>query len=47
MSQCPYTCVKTLVIVERVPLVESLLAEFASVLLHAIVHVHVVLSSFR
>ena len=37
------TCVKTLVIVESVPLVEALLTKITRILLHSIVHIHVVL----
>ena len=38
------TCVKTLVIVQGVPLVELFLAELTCVLFHPIVHIHVVLN---
>ena len=37
------TSVKTLVIVESVPLVETLLTIITRILLHSIVHIHVVL----
>ena len=37
------TSVKTLVIVESVPLVEALLTKLTRILLHSIVHIHMVL----